>query len=158
MFGRGTLTFLNPANRKILAYLRDLDRGDGSHETILCCANLSRFAQPVSLDLSAYAGQPLSRDVLHAAAGTIMADITGLLARMREESPPASPYDPAAARRAARQEKAKKGTMPNDFAGEPGEPTVAGEPSQHGAGGLDTPGTDPAPDGGGDEPRKAMPA
>jgi maltose alpha-D-glucosyltransferase/alpha-amylase len=56
VFGRGSLIFLNPANRKILAYLRDLDRGDGSHETVLCVANLSRFAQPVSLDLSAYAG------------------------------------------------------------------------------------------------------
>ena len=60
VFGRGTLTFLNPSNRKILAYLRDLDRGDGTHETVLCVANLSRFAQPVSLDLSAYAGmQPV---------------------------------------------------------------------------------------------------
>ena len=56
VFGRGTLTFLNPSNRKILAYLRDLDRGDGTHESILCVANLSRFAQPVSLDLSAFAG------------------------------------------------------------------------------------------------------
>ncbi|MGB7549364.1 MAG: alpha-amylase family glycosyl hydrolase, partial [Terracidiphilus sp.] len=56
VFGRGSLTFLNSANRKILAYLRDLDRGDGSHETVLCVANLSRFAQPVSLDLAAYAG------------------------------------------------------------------------------------------------------
>jgi maltose alpha-D-glucosyltransferase/alpha-amylase len=56
VFGRGTLTFLNPTNRKILSYLRDLDRGDGSRETILCVANLSRFAQPVSLDLSSYIG------------------------------------------------------------------------------------------------------
>jgi maltose alpha-D-glucosyltransferase/alpha-amylase len=56
VFGRGTLSFLNPSNRKILAYLRVLDRGDGSHETVLCVANLSRFAQPVSLDLAAYAG------------------------------------------------------------------------------------------------------
>ncbi len=56
VFGRGTLTFLNPANRKILAYLRNLDRGDGSSETVLCVANLSRFAQPVSLDLAEYAG------------------------------------------------------------------------------------------------------
>jgi maltose alpha-D-glucosyltransferase/alpha-amylase len=56
VFGRGTLKFLSPANRKILAYLRDLDRGDGSHETVLCVANLSRFAQPVSLDLAEYAG------------------------------------------------------------------------------------------------------
>ena len=56
VFGRGTLTFLNPTNRKILAYLRDLDRGDGFHETVLCVANLSRFAQPVALDLAGYAG------------------------------------------------------------------------------------------------------
>jgi len=56
VFGRGSLKFLNPENRKILAYLRDLDRGDGSHETVLCVANLSRFAQPVSLDLADYAG------------------------------------------------------------------------------------------------------
>jgi maltose alpha-D-glucosyltransferase/alpha-amylase len=56
VFGRGTLTFLNPANRKVLAYLRDLERPDGSHETILCVANLSRFAQPVSLDLRLFSG------------------------------------------------------------------------------------------------------
>jgi maltose alpha-D-glucosyltransferase/alpha-amylase len=56
VFGRGTVSFLNPANRKILAYLRDLDRGDGSHETVLCVANLSRFAQPVSLDLADHNG------------------------------------------------------------------------------------------------------
>jgi maltose alpha-D-glucosyltransferase / alpha-amylase len=56
VFGRGSLRFLNPENRKILAYLRDLDRGDGSHETVLCVANLSRFAQPVSLDLAEYKG------------------------------------------------------------------------------------------------------
>ncbi len=57
VFGRGTLEFLHPENRKILAYLRNLDREDGSHETVLCVANLSRFAQPVKLDLSAYAGR-----------------------------------------------------------------------------------------------------
>src|SRR5208282_4534526 len=56
VFGRGSLKFLNPANRKVLAYLRDLDRGDGSHETVLCVANLSRFAQPVSLDLADFIG------------------------------------------------------------------------------------------------------
>ena len=56
VFGRGTLKFLNAANRKILAYLRNLDRSDGTSETVLCVANLSRFAQPVSLDLAGYAG------------------------------------------------------------------------------------------------------
>jgi maltose alpha-D-glucosyltransferase/alpha-amylase len=56
VFGRGTLSFLNPSNRKILAYLRELDQHDGFRETVLCVANLSRFAQPVMLDLANYAG------------------------------------------------------------------------------------------------------
>ncbi len=56
VFGRGTLEFLNPANRKILAYLRSLTREDGSVEVVLCVANLSRFAQPVDLDLAPFAG------------------------------------------------------------------------------------------------------
>ncbi len=51
VFGRGTLEFLHPANRKILAYMR---RYEG--ELVLCVANLSRFAQPVELDLSAFEG------------------------------------------------------------------------------------------------------
>ncbi|HUB51217.1 MAG TPA: maltose alpha-D-glucosyltransferase [Terracidiphilus sp.] len=60
VFGRGTLKFLNPTNRKILAYLRELDQSDGFCETVLCIANLSRFAQPVTLDLAEYAGyQPV---------------------------------------------------------------------------------------------------
>src|SRR5258707_9639239 len=51
VFGRGTLEFLNPTNRKVLAYLR---RYQG--EQVLCVANLSRFAQPVDLDLSKLKG------------------------------------------------------------------------------------------------------
>ncbi len=50
-FGRGKLVFLHPRNRKILAYFR-LYEGD----TILCVTNLSRTAQAVELDLSAYKG------------------------------------------------------------------------------------------------------
>ncbi|MEG6510227.1 maltose alpha-D-glucosyltransferase [Methyloligella sp. 2.7D] len=46
-FGQGSLTFLYPSNRKVLAYLREHD-GD----TILCVFNLSRTAQAVELDLS----------------------------------------------------------------------------------------------------------
>ncbi len=52
VFGRGALVFLEPGNRKILAYVRAY--GD---ETVLCVANLSRSAQPVELDLSAYKGR-----------------------------------------------------------------------------------------------------
>jgi maltose alpha-D-glucosyltransferase / alpha-amylase len=51
VFGRGTLEFLNPENRKVLAYLRRHD-----DEQVLCIANLSRFAQPVDLDLSEFEG------------------------------------------------------------------------------------------------------
>jgi maltose alpha-D-glucosyltransferase/alpha-amylase len=47
VFGRGTIKFFDPANRKILAYLRQY-----RDERVLCVANLSRFAQPVDLDLS----------------------------------------------------------------------------------------------------------
>jgi maltose alpha-D-glucosyltransferase/alpha-amylase len=57
VFGRGTLEFLHPDNRKVLAYIRDCDFPDGHSETVLCVANLSRFAQPVQLDLSQYAGR-----------------------------------------------------------------------------------------------------
>jgi maltose alpha-D-glucosyltransferase / alpha-amylase len=51
-FGRGTQTFLRPANRKILAYLREHEE-----DVILCVANLSRTAQAVELDLSEYVGR-----------------------------------------------------------------------------------------------------
>ena len=50
-FGRGTLTFLKPANRKILAYLRQYE-----DDLLLCVVNLARSAQPVELDLSQYKG------------------------------------------------------------------------------------------------------
>ena len=75
VFGRGTLEFLHPENRKILAYIRRYDPLATSTketeatppqdtletaETVLCVANLSRFAQPVSLDLSQFTGmQPV---------------------------------------------------------------------------------------------------
>jgi maltose alpha-D-glucosyltransferase/alpha-amylase len=48
-FGRGTMTFIRPANRSVLAYIRQYD-----DEVILCVANLSRSAQATELDLSAW--------------------------------------------------------------------------------------------------------
>jgi maltose alpha-D-glucosyltransferase / alpha-amylase len=50
-FSRGTLEFLYPDNAKILAFLRRYE-----HETVLVVVNLSRFAQPVELDLSRFSG------------------------------------------------------------------------------------------------------
>ena len=57
VFGRGKLDFLHPENRKILAYIRSYEAEDGHREQVLCVANLSRFAQPVGLDLANYAGR-----------------------------------------------------------------------------------------------------
>ena len=51
-FGRGRLVMLRPGNRKVLAYLRELDS-----EAILCVANLGRSAQPVELDLARFRGR-----------------------------------------------------------------------------------------------------
>ncbi len=51
VFGRGSIEFLLPENEKILAYVRE----DGDH-TILCCNNLSRFAQAAELNLRRFAG------------------------------------------------------------------------------------------------------
>jgi maltose alpha-D-glucosyltransferase/alpha-amylase len=51
-FGRGSIEFLHPSNRKVLAFVRTL--GD---ERILVVGNLSRFVQYVELDLGAFRGQ-----------------------------------------------------------------------------------------------------
>ena len=51
-FGRGTLEFIRPQNRKVLAYVRAY----GS-EIILCVANLAQTAQAAELDLAAYKGR-----------------------------------------------------------------------------------------------------
>jgi maltose alpha-D-glucosyltransferase/alpha-amylase len=50
-FGRGTLEFLYPSNRKALAFIRRFQ-----DESVLVVANLSRFAQSVELDLATYKG------------------------------------------------------------------------------------------------------
>jgi maltose alpha-D-glucosyltransferase/alpha-amylase len=50
-FGRGSVEFVYPSNRRVLAFLRELDG-----ETILCVANLSRSAQAAELDLSRFRG------------------------------------------------------------------------------------------------------
>jgi len=61
------------------------------------------------VDLSAFEGQPLTRDVLRAATDAVTADITKLLAGLRGEQPPAIPYDPAAQRRGRAEAAAAEG-------------------------------------------------
>ena len=50
-WGWGTIRFLSPSNRKVLAFLREYE---GEH--LLVVVNLSRFVQYVELDLSEYQG------------------------------------------------------------------------------------------------------
>ncbi|HEV7906130.1 MAG TPA: maltose alpha-D-glucosyltransferase [Pyrinomonadaceae bacterium] len=52
VFGRGRMEFVKPENRKIFAFTREHEG-----ETVLCVFNLSQVAQPVELDLTAYAGR-----------------------------------------------------------------------------------------------------
>ncbi|HEX7175566.1 MAG TPA: alpha-glucosidase C-terminal domain-containing protein, partial [Pyrinomonadaceae bacterium] len=51
VFGRGSMEFVKPANRKVFAFTRHLEG-----ETVLCVFNLARTAQPVELDLRRYDG------------------------------------------------------------------------------------------------------
>ena len=51
-FGRGTMRFLYPGNRKVLAFLRESES-----ETILCVANVAQSPQAVELDLSEFTGR-----------------------------------------------------------------------------------------------------
>src|SRR6185437_8439414 len=63
MLGWGGITFLAPANERILVYLRRLGKSSGravedmpGARTVLVVANLSRHSQAVELDLSNFAG------------------------------------------------------------------------------------------------------
>src|SRR6185295_16929486 len=60
-----------------------------------------RMAAGPPVDLSAYAGQRLGASTLRAATADIMADITTLLAKIRQETPPAAPWDLEAGGRVA---------------------------------------------------------
>jgi hypothetical protein len=85
------------------------------------------------VDLSAFAGQPLNSKVLREATEVIMKDITGLLAGIRGETPPAEPYHPAVARRKARQEARES----NDL-------SITDAPADQAPDGSGTIGSDPA--------------
>ena len=54
VFGSGSIEFLYPANHRVLAYVRQLDK-----ETVLVVNNLSSAAQAVELDLRRYKGNIL---------------------------------------------------------------------------------------------------
>jgi 1-acyl-sn-glycerol-3-phosphate acyltransferase len=119
----------------------------GSTKPHLIPRHLVRMLAGPPVDLSAYRGRPLGREVLRGATAAVMADITGLLAQMRGKEPPAVPFDPAAARRAKAAGDGQTGS-PGGQAEAPGAPTEAG--AQAGPGGQAEPPDDPS--------RKAAPA
>jgi 1-acyl-sn-glycerol-3-phosphate acyltransferase len=93
------------------------------------------------VDLTEFEGQPFTRDVLRGATNKIMGDVAKLLAELRGGQPPAEPYHPAVARRAARQ-----------AAREAESPAAAGPDGQ------EQPGPDAQPQPGPDaDPREATP-
>ena len=95
-----------------------------------------RMAAGPPVDLSAYAGQRLSASTLRAATADIMADITALLAKIRQEAPPAVPWDPAAGGRVPQglAGRTQDGASAGSAASPAGEarPDPAGDPAASG--------------------------
>jgi hypothetical protein len=90
------------------------------------------------VDLSAFAGKPLTAENLRAATDAIMADVTRLVAVQRGEDPPAVVYDP----RANRADKAEPAvTAPDDAGTDSATPDGATRDSA----GTDTAAADTAP-------------
>ena len=55
-FGLGDFTDLGGSNPSVLSYVREHVAEDGTTDTVLCVNNLSRFPQPVELDLRRFEG------------------------------------------------------------------------------------------------------
>jgi 1-acyl-sn-glycerol-3-phosphate acyltransferase len=78
------------------------------------------------VDLSEFAGQPMTSHVLRAATDKIMRDVAELVGQLRGETPPAEPFHPAVARRKERQELRALADAQQDAADEtaaPGTPS-----------------------------------
>jgi maltose alpha-D-glucosyltransferase/alpha-amylase len=54
-FAVGTFRELGGSNPSVLAYVRELDR-DGEVDAVVCVNNLSRFPQPIELNLQQWSG------------------------------------------------------------------------------------------------------
>lgn len=55
-FPLGSFTDLGGSNPTVLAYVREYVGADGEHDIVICVNNLSRFPQPVELDLGRFRG------------------------------------------------------------------------------------------------------
>ena len=102
----------------------------GTTKPHLVPRHLVRMLAGPPVDLSAYRGRPLGREVLRGATAAVMADITGLLAQLRGKEPPAVPFDPVAARRAKAARDGQTGPAggPAEAPGAQAEPGARTEP------------------------------
>jgi 1-acyl-sn-glycerol-3-phosphate acyltransferase len=100
----------------------------GSSKPHLMPRKVVRMLAGPPVDLTAYAGKPLTRDVMRGATNAIMADIARLLGELRGERPPAAPYDPAAHKGAQPAESAElaEGAQPAEGA----EPAEGAQPPE----------------------------
>ncbi|MGV9367793.1 alpha-amylase family glycosyl hydrolase, partial [Amycolatopsis sp. NPDC003731] len=57
VFAEGDCTDLGGSNPSVLTYRRQWRRPDGGEDVVLCVNNLSRFSQPVELDLHEFTGR-----------------------------------------------------------------------------------------------------
>jgi 1-acyl-sn-glycerol-3-phosphate acyltransferase len=81
-----------------------------------------------AVDLSQFAGQPLSNQVLRAATDKIMADVAALLGQLRDEIPPAEAYHPAVARRKFREDLRTLSKTSGETESSPDSPPGADSP------------------------------
>jgi 1-acyl-sn-glycerol-3-phosphate acyltransferase len=79
----------------------------GSFRLRLIPRRLVKVIAGPPVDLSEFDGQPIDTKNMRAATDKIMADVTALVAKLRNEEPPAEPYHPAKARRQLRTELKK---------------------------------------------------
>jgi 1-acyl-sn-glycerol-3-phosphate acyltransferase len=82
--------------QKILPY--------GNHVPRLLPRKTVRMLAGPPVDLSQFAGQEPTTQVLRAATDKIMKDVAALLGELRGQTPPAEPFHPAVARRKLRQD------------------------------------------------------
>ncbi|HWG15216.1 MAG TPA: lysophospholipid acyltransferase family protein [Streptosporangiaceae bacterium] len=107
----------------------------------------ARLVAGPPVDLSAFKGKPLTATTLRAATAVIMADVTSLLAGLRNETPPAVPFDPAAASRPSSIGRTDADPVTADAAAgsPPGDPEIAAGVPADGAETADGPETEARP-------------
>ncbi|HXS64244.1 MAG TPA: lysophospholipid acyltransferase family protein [Streptosporangiaceae bacterium] len=85
------------------------------------------------VDLSEFEGLPIDSKVMRAATDKIMADVSGLLGKLRGEDPPEKPYHPAVERRKVRAELRKLADAGSESNGAEAEESAITETSEQSA-------------------------